>query len=129
MIDPGIRALFPALLVAHGLHVVEEAWRRFWLVDAVFGMPLFLSLNGLGLLLACSLYVGVVRRRRWAYVVSLVYVAFMALQGIGHNAAWAVTGRYFGGFAGGVTGLAMLGIGVPLWHRLYRALPPTEGGA
>jgi hypothetical protein len=118
--------LFAALLLAHGLHVGEEAWGRFWLVDAVFGLRLFLLLNLLGFLLACSLFLAVLRGLRWGFITGLFYAGFMALQGIGHNVAWLVTGRYFGGFAGGITGIALLAIGLPLAARLYEEMPARE---
>jgi hypothetical protein len=117
------RALFLFLLVAHAAHVGEEAWGRFWLIDAVFGMQAFLVLNAVGLLAACVLFLLDTRESRsWTWV-AIVYAAFMALQGVGHNAAFLLTARYFGGFAGGVTGIALLAFGAPLAHQLYSGLP------
>jgi hypothetical protein len=115
--------VFTALLAAHALHVCEEAWGRFWLIDAVFGLRLFWLLNLLGFLLACGLFLGVRRRLRWAYLAGLAYAVFLALQGVGHDVAWVVSGRYFGGFAGGITGLALFAAGVPLARLLYQDLP------
>jgi len=46
---------------------------------------------------------------------------------VGHNIAWLATGRYFGGFAGGLSGILMLAIGVPLWLRLWQSIPPGTG--
>ncbi len=117
-----INQLFALLLFGHALHVAEEALGRFWLVD-FFGLPLFVASNILLWVAALVLFLQVKRGLRWAFIVALVYVAFMALQGIGHNVGWAISGRYFGGFAGGLSGLFMLSVGVPLWFRLRRSVP------
>jgi hypothetical protein len=85
-------------------------------------MRLFLLLNGIGWGVAAGLFLGVRRRHRLSCAAGLVYAAFMALQGLGHGVAWLVSGRYFGGFAGAVTGLALLAIGVPLARALLREL-------
>lgn len=114
--------LFALLLLGHALHVVEEAWGRFWIVEYL-GMPAFATVNAVLWVAAIALFLQVRRGRRWAFIAALVYVAFMALQGVGHNIAWLATGRYFGGFAGGLSGVLMLVIGVPLWLQLWRAAP------
>jgi hypothetical protein len=123
MADRTTPRLFAALLVAHALHVGEEAWGRFWLVDAVFGLCLFLLLNLIGLLLVCGVFVALRRGLRWGFVVGACYAGFMALQGIGHGLAWLATDRYFGGFAGAITGVALAVLGTPLSLRLYRRMP------
>jgi hypothetical protein len=124
--EASINRLFGLLLLGHALHVAEEALGRFWLVD-FFGLPVFLAGNILLWIAAVALFLQVKRGPRWAFTVSLVYVAFMVLQGIGHNLAWAVSGRYFGGFAGGISGLLMFAVGVPLWVRLRQSIPPRPG--
>jgi len=112
------RALFIGLLIAHAAHIGEEAWGRFWLIDAVFGMPVFLVGNALLLAGAGLVFVMAARRKgRWTGI-AIAYATFMALQGVGHNAAFLITGRYFGGFAGGVTGVALLAFGAPLAFQL-----------
>ena len=116
------RALFVFLLLAHAAHVGEEAWGRFWLIDAVFGMPAFLVVNALGLVAAGVVFVLAAQGTRGWTRVAIVYAAFMALQGLGHNGALLLTGRYFGGFAGGVTGVALLGFGAPLAYQLNASL-------
>lgn len=120
---PRVTALFAMLLVAHAAHVGEEVWGGFWLVDA-FGTPAFLTLNALGLCAAGALFWAVRRGSRTAYAIDLAYAALMALQGVGHNVATLVTGRYFGGFAGGFTGLALLALGIPLFRALRAGMPP-----
>ena len=122
MTEPSSNHLFGLLLVGHALHVAEEALGRFWIVD-VLGLPLFISVNFVLWLGALVLFLLVRRGRRWALKVALVYAAFMALQGVGHNVGWALTGRYFGGFAGGISGVFMLAVGLPLWLRLRRSMP------
>jgi hypothetical protein len=126
VVSSSISWLFGLLLLGHALHVVEEAWGRFWIAESL-GMGAFWLINVVLWVGALVLFLQVRRGHRWAFIVALVYVAFMALQGVGHNVAWLVTGRYFGGFAGGLSGILMLAIGVPLWLRLWQSIPLSTG--
>ena len=119
-----IAVLYALLLMAHAAHVGEEFFGRFWLVG-VFGPVLFLALNAALFCVPAALFFSVLKSRRGAYILSLVYAGFMAAQGIGHNAATLITGRYRGGFAGGISGLALLLIGVPLFLALKKGMPPA----
>jgi len=109
-----VTLLYVLLLLAHLVHVAEEAWGGFWLIDAFYGMERFLAVNALLFTAAVLLSYATYRGHGWAYRLSLVYAALMALQGVGHNVATLITGRYFGGSAGGFSGVAMFLIGVPL---------------
>jgi hypothetical protein len=60
------------------------------------------------------LFYGVLQTKRWAYTLSMVYAAIMAVNGLGHTVGTLVTGRYFDGFAGGYTGIGLVLIGLPL---------------
>jgi hypothetical protein len=61
--------------------------------------------------------------RQIAHYLSIVYVAVMVLNGIGHHVATIVTGRYFGGFAGGFSGIGLILFGVPLSYFLIKNRP------
>ena len=54
---------------------------------------------------------------------SLPAIAVMVVNGLGHNLGVWLTGRYFGGFAGGFTGIGLMAIGGPLVYYLRRACP------
>lgn len=123
-----VTLLFVLLLLAHLVHVAEEAWGGFWLIDAFFGMERFLALNALLFIAAALLSYATYLGHGWACRLSMVYAAFMALQGVGHNVATLVTGRYFGGFAGGFSGVAMLLIGVPLVGALRARIQAAREG-
>ncbi len=110
--------LFALLLLAHAAHVGEEAWGRLWLIDAFYGMERFLAGNVLLFAGAILLFDRTLQGDAWARRVSIAYAAFMAFQGIGHNVGTLVTGRYFGGAAGGFTGIALFAFGVPLVREL-----------
>jgi hypothetical protein len=110
-------ALYLLMLLAHQAHVYEETWGRFFLVDT-FGLGLYLSINWLLLCIPVGLLFFVMVDRPLAYTFSLIYAGFMALQGIGHNVLTIVTGRYFGGFAGGLTGIILCALGLLLFRAL-----------
>ena len=123
MPNRGIIFLYALLLSSHAAHVGEEVWGQFWMIDALYGLALFVFLNFLGFCVPAFFFYHVLSDRRWAYQLSIIYCGFMALQGIGHNVATLVTGRYFGGFAGGFTGIALAILGVALVLELRKAMP------
>jgi len=111
------------LLLFHVAHVFEEAWGHFWIMDSIFGPGRFLALNWLLLCIPFVLFYFTLNEKRWAYILSIVYAGIMILNGIGHNIATLVTGRYFGGFAGGFTGIGLIIIGTILFYYLKSSLP------
>lgn len=117
------------MLVGHVAHILEEVWGGFWLMHAFFGQGWFLVVNWLLFCVPVTLFYYVLHERRWAYHMSILYAGFMILQGIGHNVATMVTGKYFGGFAGGYTGIAFLFIGPPLIYYLRIGTPGRSDSA
>ena len=115
--------LFLLMLVAHVAHVLEEIWGRFWLIDAVYGLGWFLAVNWLLFCIPVVLLYFVLRGKRPAYVLSMVYAAIMVFNGVGHNVATLVSGRYYDGFAGGYTGIGLLLIGTPMVYYLWKERP------
>jgi hypothetical protein len=69
------------------------------------------------------LFYFVLKDRRWAYKLSIVYAVFMAMQGVGHGVATVVTERYFNGFARGYTGAGLLIVGVFMVYLLQKEMP------
>ncbi len=111
------------MLVVHVGHVFEEVGGRFWIMNAVFRLGWFLVVNWILFCVPVALFYGVLRSRRWAYTLSMVYAAIMTLNGVGHNVATLVTGRYRDGFAGGVTGIGLILIGLPMLYLLRKENP------
>jgi hypothetical protein len=117
---------FLLLIAFHFAHVLEEAWGHFWLIDIVHGLGLFFFINWILFFIPLMLLYFVIRGKRPAYYLSIAYALFMVLNGLGHNVATLVTGRYFNGFAGGFSGLGLIIIGVPLAMLLYKNIPQRE---
>jgi len=113
--------LYLLLLVAHVAHIFEETWGRFWILNHV-GLGWYLSLNWVLFCIPVMLFYFVLMHKTWAYRLSIVYAAFMALQGIGHNFMTIITGNYFDGFAGGYTGIGLLIIGPVLIYYLLKEI-------
>jgi len=105
------------MLVNHVAHVFEEIWGRFWILNKV-GLGKYLAINWVLFCIPVVLFYYVFRDKRWAYIVSILYAGFMALQGIGHYMLTIITGRYFNGFAGGYTGIGLIIIGSGLIYYL-----------
>jgi hypothetical protein len=114
--------LYLCLLAFHIAHVFEEVWGRFFLLNAVFGLGWYLVANWILFCIPLAVFYFLLRGKRWAYTLAQIYAAVMILNGIGHNAATILTGRYFNGFAGGITGIGLLLAGMPLFYALWKAV-------
>jgi hypothetical protein len=111
------------MLVGHVAHFLEEIWGRFWLIDAFFGLGWFLVANWVLFCIPVVFFYFVLHEKRWAFYLGMIYASVMILNGIGHNVATIVTGKYFDGFAGGYTGIGLLLIGPPMVHYLRKGMP------
>jgi len=109
------------MLINHIAHVFEEIWGRFWLLDKV-GLGLYLTINCLLFCIPVVLFYFVLNNKLWAYKISIAYAAFMALQGVGHNVATIISGKYFDGFAGGYTGIGLLIVGSAMIYYLLKEI-------
>jgi len=109
------------ILINHIAHVFEEVWGRFWILDKV-DTGFFLTINWALFCIPVILFYYVLNNNRWAYKLSIIYAAFMALQGIGHNVITIITGKYFDGFAGGFSGIGLIIIGPVLIYYLIKVI-------
>ncbi len=116
-----IARLYLLMLAAHVAHIMEELAGHFWLMN-VYGDTLFLILNWLLFCIPVGIYYLILLGHRRGYQLGIVYAVLMILNGIGHNLATIMTGRYYGGFAGGISGIALLAAGIPLLYSLWREL-------
>lgn len=117
-----IIALYLALLTFHFAHVLEEIYGHFWIMDKIFGQPWFMVVNWLLFCIPVAFFYFILIGKRWAYYAGIIYAVAMTLNGLGHNLAVIITGRYYGGFAGNVTGIAFLIAGPMLAYHLRRQL-------
>lgn len=129
-----VNALYLLMLVFHVAHVFEEIWGRFLLIDRIFALNWYLVINWIIFCIPVFFFYHILLGKRWALFMGIIYATGMIVNGAGHIIATLVTGRYFGGFAGGWTGLALIIVGIPLiWYlgQLLGILPSRlgEGGA
>lgn len=111
--------LYLLLLLFHVAHVFEEAWGRFWLMDQVFGLGRFLVINWFLFSIPVFIFYFLLQNKRTAVYLALIYSVIMILNGLVHNIATIATGKYFGGFAGGWTGILLILTGLPLAYMLW----------
>jgi len=110
------------MLVAHVSHVTEEVSGRFFLIEKLGGLTWFLTMNIILFAVILLVFVSVLNEKHWAYKLSTIYAIIMIINGIGHNVATIVSGRYYDGFAGGYTGISLIFIGLPLIYFLRKGL-------
>lgn len=111
------------MLVMHVAHVFEESWGRFWLIDALYGQGWFLVVNWVLFCIPVTILYFVLQQKRWAYRLSMIYAGIMIANGFGHNIGTLITKRYFGGFAGGFTGIGLVLLGFPMLYVLRKETP------
>lgn len=120
--------LYIIMLFLHISHVFEEIWGEFTAIDVMDSLGLFLTVNlvifALVLILLYTLIVG----KRWAFIAAQVYAVAMIVNGIGHNAMVLITGRYFGGFAGSISGVGLAIAGVLLFIFARAEMPGKHLG-
>ena len=109
------------IIINHVAHVFEEVWGRFWILNEV-GLGTYLTINLVLFCIPVLLFYFVLNDKQWAYKLSIVYAGFMVLQGIGHNVATIITGKYADGFAGGYTGIGLIIIGSAMIYYLLKEL-------
>jgi hypothetical protein len=114
--------LYLILLLFHIAHVLEEVWGRFRAIE-FYGFGWFLMANWVLLCIPVVFFYYLLNEKRWAYILSIVYAGIMILNGLGHNIATIVTGRYFGGFAGGFSGIGFIIITPFLIYYLSKKIP------
>jgi hypothetical protein len=122
MTDKKSIASYLAVLFFHVAHVFEETWGHFFLLDRM-GQGWYLAINWALFSLPLVFFYFILTGRRFGYILGIIYAAFMVLNGIGHNAAVIVTGSYFGGFAGSLSGIGLIIVGVPTAFYLKKGLP------
>ncbi len=112
------------MIINHVAHVFEEVWGRFWILNIV-GLGTYLAINLILFCIPVLLFYFVLNDKRWAYKISIAYAGFMILQGIGHNIATIITGRYINGYAGGFTGIGLIIIGFAMIIYLLKGIKST----
>jgi len=89
-------------------------------------LGLFLLANWVLFCIPVALFYFVLCERRWAYHLSMIYAGIMILNGLGHNVGLVTTGRYFDGFAGGYTGIALVLVGPAMIYYLCKEMPSNQ---
>jgi hypothetical protein len=117
-----VAILYLLMLTCQVAHVFEEIWGRFWLLNTFHSLALFLLANWV-LFCIPVVFFCFVLEKRWAYHLSMIYAGIMILNGLGHNVGLVATGRYFDGFAGGYTGIALVLVGPAMIYYLCKEMP------
>jgi hypothetical protein len=112
--------LYLGLLAFHFAHVLEEIHGRFWIMNKIYGPGWFMAVNWLLFCIPVVFFYFMLAGKRWAYYCGIIYAGLMTLNGLGHNLAVIITGRYYDGFAGNYTGIAFIIIGPPLIYHLRK---------
>jgi hypothetical protein len=107
------------LLLLHVAHVLEEVWGMFRAIE-FFGFGGFLLANWVLLCIPFVFFYFLLNEKRWGYILCIVYAGIMFFNGLGHNIATIVTGKYFDGFAGGFTGIGFIIISPALIYYLLK---------
>jgi len=121
--DRKVIPIYLMMLMAHIAHVFEEIWGNFRAIDILGGLGVFLIVNWVLIGFVVLLLYFVLRRRKWAYRISLIYAAIMTLNGLAHGIATIAVGGYAGGFAGCYTGIVLIILGPVMIYHIRKEMP------
>jgi hypothetical protein len=116
-----IIGLFLGLYFFHILHVLEEIWGEFRAMR-ILGHNVFIAGNAFLLAIPLVVFFYVLDDRRWALRLGQIYCIIMSLNGFGHGMAVLLTGRYFGYYAGAISGIGLIALSIPLALSLEKSL-------
>jgi len=111
-----------ALLAFHVAHVFEEAWGGF-IIERALGLGWFLFVNWILFLIPLGILYLILTGRRQGYYLGIAYAVLMLLNGLGHNLMVLVTGGYFNGFAGSMSGLGLIIVSPLMIYYLRQSIP------
>jgi len=128
MINRRIILLYLLLMLVHLAHIFEEVLAGFLAIEYFGGVGNFLIINWI--LYACVLLIFylILQERPTGFKFGLIYAVIMTLNGLGHNVATLITGRYFDGFAGGFTGIALIILGPILFLNILKEMKTGQSG-
>jgi len=105
-----VRSFYLSLYFFHILHVLEE-YRCGFQAVRILGDDVFLAANAVFLALPLVIFFYILDGHRPAFLMGQIYAVVMVVNGLGHNLATLITGRY-GEFAGGVSGVGLIAFGL-----------------
>ena len=120
-LDNRVIVLYLFMLAFHVAHVFEEVYGRFWILNSV-GLKWFLIINWILFLFPLLFFYLLLAGYKLSIYLGMLYSLIMIINGLMHNTAYFVTGKYFDGFAGGITGIFLILTGIPLFFNLKKKL-------
>jgi hypothetical protein len=123
-----MKRIIPLYFLMLGLQVAlvfEQIYSLFWGLQ-VLGMGVFLLINLLWYIVPLFLLFYLLRLKRWAFILSIVYASIMVVTGLTSFILLLITRNYYGGFAGAFSGAALAAVGIPLLTELRRYLHTTN---
>ncbi|KQC14664.1 MAG: hypothetical protein APR63_05390 [Desulfuromonas sp. SDB] len=115
-----IISLFVLMLIFHLAHVLEEVWGSFFIMDSVLGLEWFVVINGILWCVPLIILFFLIKGKNFAYKVAIIYAFIMVINGFAHNVLTLITGKYYRGFAGGITGIGLVLTGVLLLVFIWK---------
>ena len=123
-----MKRIIPLFFIMLGLQVAqvfEQIYGWFWGYQ-VLGTGLFLLINLAWYFVPLFLLYNLLKPKRWAFILSIVYASVMVVTGLGAFILLLITRDYYGGFAGAFSGLVIAIVGIPLLTELRRYLHTTN---
>ena len=111
--------LYLLMIACHAGLVLEEVFGQSWLLQAM-GFRIFLVVNWAILCIPIGLFYFVLKLRRWAINLSMIYTGIMIAFSLGLIVLFYGTRSYFGGAAGIFAGAGVIVIGALLLISLRR---------
>ena len=115
--------LFAILLFLQIAHNLEEIFGNAWFIEDVYsGLRNFVLVMIILFIIPLFLFYFVVKNRKIAYPLSLIYGSIMILDGLTHIIETFIFKKYFNGSAGLFTGIFFIIIGTMLVYPLKKEM-------
>lgn len=116
------------LIFFHAAHMLEEVWANFLPVGKYYSQEMFILLNLVLFSIPLVVLYYFLIEKKWSVYVCVIYGIAMTINGLGHNIMTLATGKYFGGFAGGFSGIGLIAAGIPLAYYALKHLKEIKYG-
>mgnify|MGYP001590909522 CR=1 FL=1 len=122
--------LFATLLFLQVMHILEEIFGNAWFIEDMYGgLRNFVLVMVMGFIISLFIFYFVVKNKKLAYPLSLVYASIVILDGLIHIIETLVLKKYFNGSAGLFTGIFFVIVGPMLIYYFKKEYETKKSAA
>ena len=122
--------LFATLLFLQVIHILEEIFGNAWFIEDIYGgLRNFVLIMIILFIIPLLIFYFVVKNKKLAYPLSLIYASIMILNGLTHIIETLIFKKYFNGSAGLFTGIFFVIVGQMLIYYFKKEYETKKSAA